>query len=115
MNKIDRMSPRNGRMLKEDSTTVNGGDLFEKLVDVVGARTTSPAANTLGARLKSIVTALGEVLSVQFAGSTLDLRNLAANKPAADSVQPGTTYWSVDTDPNAEAVEVSNGTNWTVI
>ena len=37
-----------------------------------------------------------------------DLRGLAANKPDADSVIVGTTYWSVDTG----AIEVSDGTAW---
>lgn len=48
-------------------------------------------------------------------GSSEDRRGLAANKPAATDVEPGTTYWSVDTDPNAEALEVSDGTTWTVM
>lgn len=42
-------------------------------------------------------------------------RGLAANKPAASSLNIGTTYWSVDTDPHADAVEVSNGTAWVVM
>ena len=41
-------------------------------------------------------------------GSTVDLRGLAANKPAANTVVVGTTYWSVDTG----AIEVSDGTVW---
>lgn len=45
----------------------------------------------------------------------LDLRGLAAKKPAANSVSEGATYWSVDTDPSAEAIEVSDGTKWTVM
>lgn len=45
----------------------------------------------------------------------LDLRGLAVNKPLATAVQIGATYWSVDTDPNADAIEVSNGTDWSVM
>jgi len=45
----------------------------------------------------------------------IDLRGLSANKPEANTVPIGATYWSIDTDPHATAVEVSNGTNWTVI
>ena len=48
-------------------------------------------------------------------GSTKELRGKAASKPAAGSVIVGTTYWSIDTDPHANAVEVSNGTSWVVI
>ena len=44
-----------------------------------------------------------------------DLRGLAAAKPAANTVDPGTTYWSVDTDPHGDAIEVSDGTSWVVI
>ena len=51
----------------------------------------------------------------QLTGSTVDLRGLNANKPLASAVDVGTTYWSVDTDPNAESIEVSDGTNWAVV
>ena len=52
---------------------------------------------------------------VTLTGSTVDLRGLAANKPLATAVVVGTTYWSIDTDPNADAVEVSDGTSWAVM
>jgi hypothetical protein len=52
---------------------------------------------------------------VSVVGSLANRRGLAANKPAANTVDPGTTYWSVDTDPHGDAVEVSDGTNWVVI
>lgn len=44
-----------------------------------------------------------------------DLRGKAADKPAANEVAIGTTYWSVDTDPHANAIEVSTGSEWVVI
>lgn len=44
-----------------------------------------------------------------------DMRGLAADKPAASAENRGNTYWSVDTDPHQDAVEVSDGTNWVVI
>ena len=47
--------------------------------------------------------------------TTKDLRGLAANKPDASMVDVGTTYWAIDTDPHADAVEVSDGSNWVVI
>jgi hypothetical protein len=43
-----------------------------------------------------------------------DRRGLAAGRPLADAVPVGTTYWSVDTDPSGEAIEVSNGVSWVV-
>ena len=52
---------------------------------------------------------------VQLTGSSMDLRGTAANKPLATAVTIGATYWSVDTDPGADAIEVSDGTNWVVI
>ena len=55
------------------------------------------------------------VVDAQLLGSTIDLRGLAANKPAANAVAIGATYWSVDTDPHGTAIEVSDGTNWAVI
>ena len=61
--------------------------------------------------LADIVSALTGTLTVQLTGSTVDLRGLAANKPAANNVPIGTTYWSVDTD----VVEVSDGTSWVVV
>lgn len=56
-----------------------------------------------------------ELGDVQLTGSMIDLRGLAANKPAANAVAIGATYWSVDTDPHGTAIEVSDGTNWAVI
>ncbi len=50
-------------------------------------------------------------LEVQLKGSTVDLRGLAANRPAATSVSVGATYWSVDTGE----VHVSDGTVWRVV
>lgn len=52
---------------------------------------------------------------VQLSGSNMDLRGTAANKPLATAVTIGATYWSVDTDPGALALEVSDGTNWVVM
>jgi hypothetical protein len=52
---------------------------------------------------------------VELNGSMLDLRGTAATKPLATAVTIGATYWSVDTDPNADAIEVSDGTNWVVL
>jgi hypothetical protein len=48
-------------------------------------------------------------------GNNIDRRGLNANKPLANAVAAGTTYWSVDTDPNMDSLEVSDGTSWTVM
>lgn len=62
--KIDSMAPRSGRIRKEDDTLINEADILEALIEVVGERVTTPAANTLGARLKTIATALAGILTV---------------------------------------------------
>ncbi len=41
--------------------------------------------------------------------NTKDLRGLAANRPAANTVEVGTTYWVVSA---GGTVQVSDGTNW---
>jgi len=56
-------------------------------------------------------TNLGYNCKLDYAQS-FDRRGLAANKPAANTVTPGTTYWSVDTDIHGEAIEITDGTNW---
>lgn len=45
-------------------------------------------------------------------GSSLDLRGLLANRPAADAVDVGTTYWSVDRIGEADELSVSDGSTW---
>ncbi len=67
------------------------------------------------AELEAIKAKFDAPIDMQVTGSNLDQRGLAANKPLATAVSAGTTYWSVDTDPNADALEVSDGTNWTVM
>ena len=49
---------------------------------------------------------------VQLTGSTVDLRGLLTNRPDADAVDAGTTYWAIDRLSQADEVTVSNGTNW---
>ena len=52
---------------------------------------------------------------VSITGSLVNRRGLAINKPSANTVEVGTTYWSVDTDPHGDFIEVSDGTNWVVM
>jgi hypothetical protein len=54
-------------------------------------------------------------LPTEVTGSTVDLRRKSADKPLATAVEVGTTFWSVDTDPHAKSIEVSDGTKWVVI
>ena len=56
-----------------------------------------------------------KIVKTSITGSLANRRGLAANKPLATAVDVGTTYWSVDTDPHADVVEVSNGTTWVVM
>jgi hypothetical protein len=85
------------------------------------------AAIDLATLISNIITAINTTGTVQLRTGTnnigkvnvatdeRDLRGKAANKPAPNAVPIGATYWSVDTDPHAAAVEVSNGTSWVVI
>ena len=52
---------------------------------------------------------------VTLSGSKMELRGKAVDRPSADTVTIGATYWSVDTDPHGYAIEVSDGTSWAVI
>ena len=82
------------------------------------------AAEAINGAQKVVVV---EVLNVSISGSLAkgpdgndfiidgtDCKGLEASKPLA-SAYPFHTYWSVDTDPHADFVEVSNGTIWVVI
>ena len=91
---IKTLDPINGRQLKEDNTYVNVADSIEALYNAL---------------------VVNKDAGIQLTGSMIDLRGLAANKPAANAVAIGATYWSVDTDPHGTAIEVSDGTNWAVI
>ena len=83
----------------------------------IGEVQAAPTANTLLARLKNLETKVDAIIAdgLQLSGSNMDLRGTAATKPLATAVPIGATYWSVDTDPSAEAIEVSDGTNWVVM
>ena len=54
-------------------------------------------------------------VNASIVGSLANRRGLAINKPSANTVEVGTTYWSVDTDPHGDFIEVSDGTNWVVM
>lgn len=125
LGKYDETSARSEKVLLDD-------DSEKRLIqDVLGHKDESAAdsgAGTLLAILKSLRDAgmplKGSAVSI---GGT-EFRLLpdgntlvgdAADKPsaadAAAAVGKGVLYWSVDTDPGAEAVEVSNGTTWAVM
>lgn len=63
----------------------------------------------------ALPTGTNNIGKVNVAIDERELRGKAANKPAANAVPIGATYWSVDTDPNANSIEVSNGTSWVVL
>ena len=72
-------------------------------------------AGTDGTNARAIKTnENGEVIT-QLSGSKMDLRGTAATKPLATAENIGATYWSVDTDPQGYAIEISDGTDWVVI
>ncbi|MBT2215827.1 hypothetical protein KK120_08695 [Virgibacillus dakarensis] len=101
-----RTSPINPLPVNDDATKTELEEIKQQQID-------------LNAKVEATNTRLNEVLDVkgemQLTGSIVAQRGLAANKPAATSVEPGTTYWSVDSDPHGNEIEVSDGTKWTVI
>ena len=48
-------------------------------------------------------------------GGEQDLRGLHADRPAADSLPVGSTYWSVDEPAAPGTVFVTDGTNWATL
>ena len=98
-----------------DQTLIRGkdnGDVLPVKVDSQGRLVI--AANidvgdvTIGAVEQGKRSQDAEPWDVQIAGSSIDLRGLAANRPAANSVPLGTTYWSIDTGD----ISVSTGSVW---
>lgn len=53
--------------------------------------------------------------TMQLSGSSVDLRGLQADRPAADSVDVGTTYWSVDEPAAPGTVFVTDGSSWATL
>ncbi len=102
--------------LPTGAATAAKQDTLKTAIDAAAALLTA-IKDTAG--IKKIVDALpagtNNIGKITLDGSTNDMRGKAANKPAAGTVAVGTTYWSIDTDPHADAVEVSNGTSWVVI
>ncbi len=109
-----------------DLTSLEGKDFatettLNSFLALIGEVQAIPTANTLLARLKSLedkidaITAGTTPVVSKLSGSNMDLRGTAATKPLATAVTIGATYWSVDTDPSAEAIEVSDGTKWVVM
>ena len=82
-----------------------------------GVTPLSVVDSKLGIRATELEAKLQSMLDdgVPQSGSNVDLRGLDTNKPAANSVDVGVTYWSVDTDPHMNSLEVSDGTQWVVI
>ena len=56
-----------------------------------------------------------ETVNTELKGSIVEQRGKAADKPPATAVPVGTTYWSVDTDPHGDAIEISDGEKWVVV
>ncbi len=88
-------------------------DVYEVLQGANGANrvtlyTAAGAAIDLQSLVTSIITAINATGTTQ---DRRDLRGLATNRPAANSVTVGTTYWNIDTG----VIEVSNGTSWVVV
>ncbi|MFA6711160.1 MAG: hypothetical protein WCS33_00390 [Candidatus Caldatribacteriota bacterium] len=68
-------------------------------------------AGNIEEKIEEIKTILQQIEINTIPLEELDFRGLEEDKPEANEVMVGTTYWSVDTGE----VEVSNGTDWVVI
>lgn len=53
--------------------------------------------------------------TVQLSGSSVDLRGLIADRPAASAANVGVTYWAVDRIGETNELSVSDGSVWTDI
>jgi len=82
---------------------------------LIGGRFSTTPATRHDGDVATLETDSTGILLTKLSGSKMDLRGTAATKPLASAVTIGTTYWSVDTDPQGYAIEVSNGTSWVVI
>jgi len=84
----------------------------EKLTPASEANPLPVAAGGVEERLDAIEARLAGTLATQLSGSSVDLRGLIANRPAASAVEVGTTYWAVDRLGEADEVSVSDGSTW---
>lgn len=96
----------NGQTIDQDNPLEVRVRALEQLI---GSRVENPEQYSLAARVKRLedLLASGDA-KVTLSGSTVDLRGLEANRPAANAVSAGTTYWSIDTGD----VSVSDGSTW---
>lgn len=83
---------------------VNGNavDVATLLADIAA---TKAAAQAIQAAVEGTLTA-------ELSGSSIDLRGLLANRPAANAVAVGTTYWAVDRIGEVNELSVSDGSTW---
>ena len=98
-------------------TVAYDNDLDKLKVKASELETKLDALNVLITSIKDTggIKKITDVVNTQLNGSNIDRRGLAANKPVANTVDVGVTYWSVDEDPHGDSIEVSDGTTWVVI
>ena len=109
------MAKTRGDLLTTSTGKIVGKQqLYALLVDAAGVAILDAGGNEQVIEVNA--SADGKIqVDASLKGSYANRRGLAVNKPAANAVDVGTTYWSVDTDPHANAIEVSDGTNWVVM
>lgn len=85
---------------------------------IIGEKQTSPTANTLLARLKSLEDKIDAITNgttpavTQLSGSNMELYGaVIGDRPAANTVAVGATFTIVDDTGNFDSY-ISNGTNW---
>lgn len=93
----------NTRPLKRDASGEPAPQIFDEAADDY-----QYAVGTDGRQHAVIHTPDGQ--PVDFGAA--DLRGLVGDRPTADSVRPGTTYWSADRVGEDDEIAVSDGSTW---
>ena len=90
MTDINHYAPRSGRVIKEDNTVINTGEMIEALYNAL---------------------VVNKDAGIQLTGSNMELYGKTLDdRPAANTVKPGTTFTIVDNKLNQNWI--SDGTDW---
>jgi len=113
LNKV--LDKATNKMKVSGDVTLTGSNVTDGVGILEATFEKDPNGNGVLRIVDAAPAAYDETLDSYNTHSSQDLRGLSTNKPLATDVEVGTTYWSVDTDPHANAIEVSNGMEWVVI
>lgn len=91
--------------------TANGQavDLAALVADMAATKAAAVATQVASEAIRAAVEG---TLITRVSGSSIDLRGPLANRPAANAVDVGTTYWAIDRVGEADELSVSDGSTW---